>query len=141
MSDTKPVERTEEEIIGAVPVVVKLGGVEYSIPPLTIRKNREWRKKLASKIDSTIKKVGMGVQSDDVGAFISGLKTALIDVPTTVADLLFEYCPSLPRDVIEETALEPELVAAFREVWKLAFPFGEALSQMMAMAQVAQRKK
>jgi hypothetical protein len=35
--------RTEEEIIGAIPVVVKLGGVEYSIPPLTIRKNREWR--------------------------------------------------------------------------------------------------
>jgi hypothetical protein len=142
-NEIKSTARTEEEIIGAVPVVVKLGGVEYSIPPLTIKKNREWRKKLGSKLDLTVKKVGLGTKSNnaDIASFLSGLKTALLDVPDTIADLLFEYCPDLPRETIEETALETELIAAFREVWKLAFPFGETLNQLMAVVQVATAKK
>jgi hypothetical protein len=63
----------------------------------------------------------------------------LIDVPTVVADLLFDYCPVLPREVIEDTALETELIDAFKQVWRLAFPFGETLSQLMAMAQAVRK--
>lgn len=120
-------QRTDEQILMEEAVMVKFGGKKYPIKPLSIRKAREWRKGLSEDGAGIIDRLGKS------GKAMDEAKLLLIEIPDKVSDLIFSYAPELPKEIIMEEATDKELVAAFREVMKLAYPFGEELLTLRAL--------
>ncbi|MBU2118735.1 MAG: hypothetical protein KJ954_14200 [Alphaproteobacteria bacterium] len=123
-------QRTEEDKLLRAPIVVILGGVEYSIPPLVIKDAREWRKKFATllqKLPAYAK-----TTTDHAGDFEAATQAMYSALPNEVADLFFAYAKSLDRDAIESSANEAELSAAFEAVMEVALPLVQSLGKAMA---------
>lgn len=119
---------------------ITLGGQEYKIDVQPARASREWRKRIKSELLSVLdqlqavgslrfEKLEFGSMGELVGLARTIAET-VADVPDTVVDLVFAYCPALAadRDSIESVATDDEFIAAFLEVLKLAFPFSSILS-------------
>ena len=110
-------------MLAASPIAVVLGGREKLLPPLSIRANRGWKKRLAEAVGETWVTFG---QADDYGAIV-GLVAGATD---TMLDLLIEYDTSGSlggREWIEDHATDSEVYAAFKEVAAVAYPpFQEA---------------
>lgn len=123
-------ERTEEQKVAQAPVVVILGGVEYSIAPLVIRDSRVWRQKVIKLIAPLPGLVN--ITTDDADGFGEALNQLLVIMPDQVVDLFFEYAKGLNREEIEGVATDAELRDAFAEVMKIAFPLAEAVPAAMA---------
>jgi len=122
--------RTEEEKVLQAPIVVTLGGQEYSIKPLVIRDAREWRRKVAASIRDL---PGVLAQtSEDPDAFGRAMDRILVDNADMVIDLFFEYAHDLPREEIEATATEHEISIAWEQVREIAFPLVMAMLNMAA---------
>ena len=123
--------RTDEQIIGRVPIKVQLGGKQYELHPLSIAKSRVWRGKLSDVLNEVTGQVDLKVSTlDGLIKAISGMALAM---PEKLLDLLFSYAPNLPREIIEDTATDDEAMIAFREIVRLAFPFVAHLSLLTAM--------
>lgn len=120
--------RTDDQILMSEPVMVTLGGKKYPIKPLTIRRSREWRKSLSDNGSGIIDRLGKSAKSTDDAASI-----ILLEIPDQIADALFAYAPNLPRETIMEEATDRELLMAFREVLKLAYPFVEEFQTLRAL--------
>ncbi len=116
-----PVDRTEEEKLVQAPLVVILGGKEYEIRPLVIRDSREWRKKVGPWQAALSRYAG--IKSDEPEAFETALTELLVDRIDQTVNFFFDYARDLPREEIESVATEGEIVVAFNEVIKFAFPF------------------
>lgn len=110
---------------------VTLGGNEYTIAELPLRKNAEWR----AKLDETLQKFGdlLGMADEinlsDTGNVLSILRDAskmIVHSPDLAIDLFFAYAVELEADrsAIMDSAYESELMEAFKSVLKLAYPFG-----------------
>ena len=132
-------ERTEEQKVARAPIVVILGGVEYSIAPLVIRDSREWRQKVI-KLIAPLPEV-VNIKTDSPEGFGEALTQLCITMSDEVVDLFFGYATNLDREEIEGIATDAELRDAFGEVVKIAFPLAEALpATMTRMTQVPKRK-
>lgn len=110
--------RPEHEVLAAAPIAVTLGGRERLLPPLSIRANREWKRKVADAVGASWVAFG---QADDYGA-ITGLVAGATD---TMLDLLIAYDASGAlggREWIEENATDAEVYAATKEVLAVAYP-------------------
>ena len=119
-------KRTEEEILTQTGGIrVRLGGKEYILPPLVIRKAKLFRQHIA-ELSSELAKLAQ-VSSDNPEQFEAGIKTIMLTMPDKVLDLFFEYADNLDRETIENTATEAELADAFGEVMKQAFPLSVGL--------------
>ena len=119
-------KRTEEEILTQTGgIKVMLGGKEYILPPLVIRKAKLFRQHIA-ELSSELAKLAQ-VSSDNPEQFEMGIKTIMFTMPDKVLDLFFEYANNLDRETIENTATEAELADAFGEVMKQAFPLSVGL--------------
>ena len=120
-------KRTEEEILTQTGGIrVRLGGKEYILPPLVIRKAKLFRQHIA-ELSSELAKLAQ-VSSDNPEQFEMGIKTIMFTMPDKVLDLFFEYAgDNLDRETIEDTATEAELADAFGEVMKQAFPLSVGL--------------
>jgi len=116
-------ERTEEEKVIQAPIVVILGGMEYKVKPLVIRDSRGWRKK-AAPFQAMLAKYA-GVTSDNPEEFEKTLAEIMGTRIDETIDLFFEYAKDLDREMIEGIATDQEIITAFNEVAKVAFPFGE----------------
>ena len=126
-------KRSEEDILTQAPIKAKFGGAEYEIKPLRIMKAREWRGKLMEKM----KEVGVEMSKEAGGEkqLMQGLGYVLLQFPTVVADLVFEYCPELPEEKILEDATEEQMAIAFGKIMQVAFPFqGELKTILQVMA-------
>jgi len=121
--------RTEEQKIYQDGVSVILGGKEYRVKPLKLRKEREWRQKLAALI-STLPQYA-NVNSDDPEEFGGALNAMMVTMPDQVVDLFFLYAGSLKREEIEEEATGAEVALGFKAVMALAFPLPQALTEAM----------
>ncbi|GAG91869.1 unnamed protein product [marine sediment metagenome] len=130
-------ERTEEQKVAQAPIVVILGGKEYSIAPLVIRDSREWRQKIVALIAPLPGIVG--VNTDDADGFAAALTQLCVTMSDQVIDLFFDYAKDLNQEEIEAVATDAELRDAFKEVMKIAFPLAEAIPA--AMEQVVQAPK
>lgn len=119
-------QRTEDQILHSEPVQVILGGRKYPVRPLSIRKSREWRQLLSATIQEVLGKHSGPASADALGA-------VFMRVPEKMGELLWAYAPELPRAEIEEEATDAELVAALREVMRLAFPFVGELQTLLAL--------
>jgi hypothetical protein len=112
---------------------VKFGETEYDIKPLRIIKAREWRQKMMSKMQE----IGAEMSKEAAGErqLMQGLGYILLQFPTVVADLVFEYAPDLPEDKVLEDATEEQMAIAFGKIMQVAFPFqGELRTIMQVMA-------
>ena len=118
--------RTEEDKLLRAPIVVTLGGTEFSIPPLVIKDAREWRKKMAkllSKLPSYA-----NVTTDNAEGFGIAVEAMLVGMPDEMTDLFFAYAKDLNRDEIEGIATEAEMAKAIGAVIEIAFPLVSSLT-------------
>lgn len=110
---------------------VFLGGNEYTISELPLRKNAEWRAKLDDTLQTFGDLLGMAdeINLSDAGNVLSILRDAskmIVHSPDLAIDLFFAYAVELEKDRsdIMDSAYESELMEAFKSVLKLAYPFG-----------------
>lgn len=115
-------------------IQVVLGEQERQVPVLTRQAASAWRRLAAEKIAEftplaeklmAMADSGQTVEFSDLGALVSGLaRPLLVDSLDTVAELLAAYAPEM-AGVIDE-AYDDEVLDAFVEVVKSAFPFESA---------------
>ena len=118
--------RSEEQIVGQAPLLVKFGGKEYQIYPLVIKESREWRKKIAQMLGQLPQYVSATTDKPD--DFQQALNGMLVDMPDKVVDLVFEYGKDLPRDEIEAVATDAEMAKAFESILEVAFPLARSIA-------------
>jgi hypothetical protein len=123
------IERTEEQKLFQDGVKVTLGGKEYTVKPLKIRAEREWRQKL-SELLATLPE-HTKVTTDTPEKFGGAIRALLVSLPDQVTDLFFDYAIDLKREEIEEVATGAEVAEAFQGVIKMAFPLPQALTKAM----------
>jgi len=114
------VARSEQDVLAAAPIAVTLGGRERLLPPLSIRRNREWKRELAQAVGMSWAAFGQA-GTDDTGSII-GLVAGATD---TMLDLLIAYDLSGAlggREWIEDNASDAEVYDAFKEVLAVAYP-------------------
>lgn len=127
-------------------ISVTLGEQEYQIQQLPRRPSRQWREKFAKPIEELLGAVDYAgellsspdFERQDLGAVIrkiggsllGGLSKTLIGSIDQIAEMLYEYAPALQadRERIEECGYDDEIMAAFVEVLKLAYPFSEIVT-------------
>jgi hypothetical protein len=112
---------------------ITLGGQTYTVAELPLRQNAAWRQRLSALVASVTDLVG-ALQIDlantgDLVSVVNQVRDVLLEAPDQVAALLFDYAPELAADRvrIENEVYESELLTAFVEVLKLAYPFGDLL--------------
>ena len=123
------IKRTEENKLFHDGVKVILGGEEYVVKPITIRKDREWRQKLSALMATLPKHVK--VTTDEPEKFGNSVKALLVSLPDQVTELFFDYAEELDCKELEEVATGVEVAAGFQQVVKLAFPLPQALTEAM----------
>ena len=123
-------ERTEEQKVARVAIVVILGGKEFEIAPLVIRDARIWRAKVIKLIAPVPQLVSTTIDTPD--DFSKHLTEMLVSIPDQVIDVFFEYAKDLDREEIEDIATDTEMAQAFLEVIKVAFPLAESAPMVIA---------
>lgn len=106
------------------------GAVVVDVAPAPYRVARAWRATLqihAGSLSPLLSGVGNGNPVAGVDERIVKLLIGIVDV---LFDLIADYSPAFAavRERVEDVATDREIVAAFVEVLKLAYPFGDALT-------------
>lgn len=133
-------------------ITVVLGGKEYTVRELPVRKNAAWRAKLREPFGELAKQVETAANLElNDGAGLAGvvkMATGLvIDSVDIVTDLFFAYAPELAakRAEIEDELYESEIQEAFAGVLGLAFPFAQlgrkALTTLQAINSLSVSKR
>lgn len=115
-------------------VTLTLAGRVYTIDELPMRQNAEWRKQLeetfAPLLDTLdgLNQIELNTAAD-LQKLVGSLRGVILHAPDVLVGLLFAYSQELQSDqaFIEENAYESEMLAAFVEVLKLAYPFAGML--------------
>lgn len=124
-------------------IEITLGGKAYQVAELPLRKNAAWRQQVgalvgevAGLVEAT--QIDLNSTADLIGV-VNQVRSVLVQAPDQLTALLFDYSPVLAadRERIEAEVYESELLSAFVEVLKLAFPFGEILSWASGLAPTA----
>lgn len=113
-------------------VTVMLGGTEFEVVELPARSNVAWRKLLQ---ESVVGLVDRGVnlsetavgEGTDTAQALDGVMELVAQAPEMAIRLMREYSPAIDQawNEIEELVYESEVIDAFMQVCKLAFPFGK----------------
>ena len=124
-------KRTEEQILSKAPIEVTFGEKKYQIKPLTILRQRQWR----SKLSEDLKDIVSSFERKDASsaALATGLTKALLEFPEKLAELVFSYDPSLPKEQILDEATEEQIALAFSAIMAVAFPFLAQLGQVTGL--------
>lgn len=130
-------------------IQVSIAGREYTITPLPIKRNREWRKQFDAPIqDAANLLVEVGSYADtefedtskmigSIGKAVSGklpdVINHLLGSADTITKAVFDYSPEMKKDKkhIEEKGFDEEIVSCFLSILGLAFPFGQAIRGLM----------
>lgn len=122
-------------------VNVLLGGVVYEIAEAPLRKNAAWRASLTQLLTDVggLMEAARTVELNSVGDLIGvvrQIQDVILAAPDRLTAMLFDYSPVLAadRERIEAEVYESELIGAFVEVLKLAYPFGDLLSLANGLA-------
>lgn len=119
---------------GEVGLKVTLGGEAYSLPVLSMRRNREWLKQFSAGLTAIVDGVGTPKSLDDVATTIAGYATSMLDML-----IAYDYSKSLPdRDWIDDRATDREVYEAIQKVSEVAAPFGGNLLAL-ALMQASQK--
>lgn len=126
-------------------VKVAIAGREYEVPELRSRANEAWRKRLQEPFGALVRRLEGAGETDitsprQIAALVQETAGTLLESPDTLRELLFAYAPALEQDrerILEE-AYDSELLGAFVEVLKLAFPFGGMIEKVAGLAHLGQ---
>jgi hypothetical protein len=115
-------------------VTITLGGKQYEISEAPLRKNAAWRSSFTRLLTDVggLMESASNVELNNVGDLIGvvrQIQDVLLAAPDRLTAMLFDYSPVLAADRarIEAEVYESELIGAFMEVLKLAYPFGDLL--------------
>ena len=132
-------------------IQVSVAGRDYTVTPLPIKKNREWRQQFDAPIkDAANLLAEVGGYADQefadasnmigsIGKAVSGSLPTVIDHLLGSADMIteavFDYSPALKKDrkYIEANGYDTELVSCFLSILGLAFPFGQAIQGLLKL--------
>jgi hypothetical protein len=111
-------------------VTVTLGEQQHTIEQLRRRESSGWRKGLQGPIDELVGPIVTILEAPEVdlrdAAGLRAIGKAIVPLLTDsvdrCAEALVAYAPNL-RDAVDQ-AYDEEIIAAFAEVLRLAFPFG-----------------
>lgn len=111
--------------------IIYLGERRYEVVPLTLGKSQAWRKEFNVPVGELVAAIQQlpEVELTDLaalGQLVSTLQGTLLGSMEMVFDLLCKYSPEVAADkkYILENATDDQVMLAFVEVLKLAFPFG-----------------
>lgn len=120
---------------------VTLGGREYEVRALPFRANQRWRGRLGETFEGLIEAIeqGPGTELSDLGSIgrmMRQVRDLAMGSVGQMLDLVCEYAPGIAseRERIEAEAYDEEIVDAFLEVVKLAFPFGRVVATFRGLA-------
>ena len=126
-------------------VMVELGGKSYEVRQLPVGLSKAWREAFAGKIESligTVQATGemmqvsltdgaqLGRSVAQLGSLLmSNVGPTLLGSVDLMLGMVAAYCPEIKGDLkrIELEAFDDEVMGAFVEVVKLAYPFGGIL--------------
>lgn len=130
-------QRSEDDIVAQTPFVVKLGGTDYNVKPLTIKAGRAWR----GKLSDVLNEMATGPLTTQLTPqnFVQGLMVAFFTFPDKVLGLMYAYSPELEaeKEAIEDKATDEETVVAFSRILAVAYPFFNLLGSMKTAASAA----
>lgn len=112
-------------------VVVKLGGVDYTVKPLTIERDLEWRKRVGSLVAEVSRRVDRDKPNEFMAAVLLSLcGDGLDDLLETM--WMLEWSPGLPP--LDDSISRNELTQAMVEVFRAHYvPFVESLKDLMLL--------
>jgi hypothetical protein len=127
--------RTEDQICRKAPIEITLGENKYSIKPLNILRQQEWRKKLDQELAEIVSTFN---KQDDGNQTIQGLTAALIRFPEKIVALVFAYAPDLPQEeVLASEATEEQMAHAFGKIMEVAYPYLPQLATVTKLMRTA----
>jgi hypothetical protein len=134
-SQTFAKDRTESDILAHEPIKLRLGKKDHDAIPLTLKKGKAWREKVAGVLNA----LATGMMSQQVTAdnLVQGLMVALFAFPDQVLDLLIAYSPEIlepQRDWLMDNATDEEVVLALSRVLVVAYPYFSLLGTMKTAA-------
>lgn len=118
---------------------ITLGGVEYEIQERRARDNAAWRKKLLGPFSDIAKTLnGLSAKqltADSIGEVISTFQDVVMGSVDLITDLVLDYSPDLHADKKQLLldGYDSEIVEAFGEVLKLAYPFGPLVTGLIRL--------
>lgn len=109
-------------------IVVVLGGVEYTVAELPVRKNAAWRQRLAEPFGSLVQALqdAPNIEIDkpsDLADLLRRLGASIIGSADVITELLVAYAPGLTPVIESDDCYDSEIQEAFAGVLGLAFPF------------------
>lgn len=126
-------------------VTVKIAGRSYEVTELRSRANEAWRKQLQEPFAGLVAQLEGAADTDlssprAIAALVQDTAGALLRSPDTLRELLFAYSPALEadRERILAEAFDSELLDAFVQVLKIAFPFGGMVDKLAGLARLGQ---
>ena len=142
--------RTESDILTGAPIIVRLGGSDYTIPVLNNRKAAKWREKLFAALGPLVANVdftGIDLNSNHSKvneAMAQKLSQEMLMFPEKLLELFFDYAgDAIDKDVIlsdESTVTDEQIALAFAKVSEVGYPFFfHVWATTQAMATPAQK--
>jgi hypothetical protein len=116
---------------------VTLGGKEYVVSERRTRENSEWRASLSAWITEMSEPWKLDSDAALSPALIVNLihsgSDLLLGSTGKLTEMLFDYAPELASDAeqIKAESYDSEVLTAFVEILKLAFPFGPILQTLL----------
>lgn len=127
-------KRSESDMLAQAPIKLRLGNKEYEVPILSNKKAAAWREKLYAALGPLV--AGFDFSNVDITAnqqhvshlMSQKLSQELIAYPQRLAELLFDFAPSLPKDDImgedpELCASDEQICLAFAQCAEVGYPF------------------
>lgn len=127
-------------------IEITLSGKTHTICELPSRKAAAWRALLQEKLGAVANLVESAPNTETGSAaamagLVRSIGATVIGSTDTVIELLFAYAPQLAlAGDGEADVYDSELVAAFLEVIKLAYPFGQLASLVASFGRGAATK-
>lgn len=131
-------ERSAQDIIAGV-VRVRLGGLEYQLPVLSIAANRRWHAQLEGSLVNLVATIDL--EGEDLGGILATFATAT----DQLLDALYAFEAAGPypgqvlpeRAALEEQATDSEVLVATLGVWSASNPFGAVALGAMRQAEAS----
>lgn len=118
-------------------VEIMFGDDIYVVTELPSRANAAWRGRLQDFLNDVRDIVAVDPSTrlslDFVSDLLGKIQERVVGSIGIISDLLFDYSPELSenREHIESTCYDSEIVDAFLQVLKLAFPFFGSLPEIL----------
>jgi len=129
-------------------ITVTLGGQSYQVNQLPIKAAREWRTEFQKPFEEiALALSGAGsielTDGKNLGGLLDTLRGVLLRSPDTLLEMLYAYSPLLKADSarIEAEAFDDEVMLAFVEVLRLAYPFESLMSFLSGLGSKATETK